>query len=108
MAGHFILGPWCRFHLSTVVGKYVISTVGELHSVPKIMALGERTEAELVGMRKYETMVFHAGTKCQNKDCVCGFPVPHDFRELAQDSYDTRGEAQRGHYAMCLKWAKKQ
>ena len=27
--GHFNGGAWCRFHLCTQVGKYVISTVGE-------------------------------------------------------------------------------
>ena len=28
--GHFILGDKCRFHLATVVGPFMISTVGEL------------------------------------------------------------------------------
>lgn len=28
-AAHFICGRWCRFHLATKVGKYLISTVGE-------------------------------------------------------------------------------
>ena len=28
-AGHFILGHKCRFHLSTYVNGYIVSTVGE-------------------------------------------------------------------------------
>jgi hypothetical protein len=28
-AGHFICAEWCRFHLCTQVGPYLISTVGE-------------------------------------------------------------------------------
>ena len=29
-AGHFILGHRCQFRLNTYVGKYIVSTVGEL------------------------------------------------------------------------------
>jgi hypothetical protein len=29
-SGHFILGSSCRFHLNTYVGRYIVSTVGEL------------------------------------------------------------------------------
>ena len=29
-AGHFILGRECQFRLNTYVGKYIVSTVGEL------------------------------------------------------------------------------
>ena len=29
-AGHFICGHDCRFHMATRVGKYLVSTVGEL------------------------------------------------------------------------------
>jgi len=28
-AGHFICSQWCQFHLCTLVGKYLISTVGK-------------------------------------------------------------------------------
>ena len=27
--GHFICARWCRFHLCTQVGKWLVSTVGE-------------------------------------------------------------------------------
>lgn len=28
--GHYILGRWCRFHLCTQIGDYLVSTVGKL------------------------------------------------------------------------------
>src|SRR5919106_127620 len=40
-AAHFICGRWCRFHLATQVGDYLVSTVGEYwpeHDVREIHA----------------------------------------------------------------------
>ena len=27
--GHYICSRWCRFHLCTLVGQYIVSTIGE-------------------------------------------------------------------------------
>jgi hypothetical protein len=43
-AAHFICGRWCRFHLATQVGRYLISTVGEF--VHPRHGGSERAEAE--------------------------------------------------------------
>ena len=114
-AGHFICGRWCRFHLATQVGDYLVSTVGE-YVHPRHAAGSEVAEAEWlrdnwpgedVGCeRKYETMVFKAGNPCIVPGCGCGLPE-HTGRELDFDGYNTAGSARAGHMAMCAKWAKK-
>ena len=98
-AGHFIGGNSCYFHLCTQVGKHLISTVGEYHSLD-----GKRQE---IGLDRYlETMVFKAGKICDEPTCMCGQPRI-DGNELDFDGYDTAGEALKGHMKMCQKWAKK-
>lgn len=106
-AGHFICGPWCRFHLFTDLRNgYVVSSVGDFHSASQIVKSGESTVAEEIGCgRKYETMVFRAGKKCRVKECGCGMPTLKTPRELDSRSYMTAGEATKGHYALCKKWA---
>lgn len=127
-AGHFICGQWCRYHLVTQIGPWLISTVGEY--VPdegsrEILAecrgivLEGKGDARLadymkkigfedIGMdRKYETMVFKAGPACVSETCGCGLPSicgsELDFR-----GYNVAGDAAKGHMALCLKWANEQ
>lgn len=45
LAGHFVCGRWCRFHLCTAVGEYMVSTVG-LFVHPMHSAGREGTEAK--------------------------------------------------------------
>lgn len=115
--GHYICAEWCRFHLTTVVGKYVVSTVGELVH-PSDSGGSEATEMEWMAKnwpgadvgsnRKYETMVFLVGKRCRRKECgKCGHPELKNARELDANVYNTRGDAQRGHLEMCERWAKK-
>lgn len=124
-AGHFIMGSWCHFRLNTCVGKFIVSTVGEL--VPdsqireieaqsrKIILEGEGDAryydwlkkcgyTEIGYKRKYETMVFKA-EKSKDKCCPYRMCSPNsiDF-----DSYNDAGEAQKGHLKMCKKWSKKE
>ena len=132
LAGHFICASWCRFHLCTQVGGYLISTVGqywpergsrEIHAQicdPGWLAencelKGDYFDAaymkrfgyEDIGCnRKFETMVFKAGVLCTAKECGCGQPSI-DGSELDFDAYNTVKEATEGHMAMCEKWAKK-
>lgn len=131
-AGHLCVAQWCRFHLCTQVGDLLISTVGEYwpeRAVREIHAQvhdlkwlsenhrlkGDNFDAaymkrfgyEEVGCdRKYETMVFDAGSPCQAEGCNCGIPRPASWSELAVDGYQTAGEATGGHLAMCFKAAK--
>lgn len=131
-AAHFICGHSCRFHLATLVGKYLISTVGELwpergvreihaHCTdPKWLeenrhlkgdyfdhAYMKRFGFDDVGYnRKYETMVFKVtGEVCKTKECGCGLPniVPS---ELDFSPYNDAGAATKGHLQLCEKWSK--
>jgi hypothetical protein len=96
-AGHFICGDRCRFHLSTYVGKYIVSTLGEMKS------LWNDEEFEDIGCdRKYETMVFKA-RKSKNKCCPW---VQKSGEDVDFDGYNDAGEAYKGHLKMCKKWGK--
>ena len=111
--GHFICGRWCRFHLCTEVGEWLVSTVGA-YVHPRHGQGSEAKEAawlednwpgEDIGHnRKYETMVFRVTGRCTQEDCKCGMPT---FGGEEQDSegYNTAGEAAAGHLALCLKYA---
>lgn len=125
-AGHFICGHYCRFHLCTQVGEYLISTIGEYvpdSLVREILATTrgvrlkgqgddrladwmEKAGFEDIGFgRKFETIVFKAGKACNQEGCDCGFPAPDDWTELDMEGYNSPGDATRGHYAMCQKYA---
>jgi hypothetical protein len=113
--GHFICGRWCRFHLCTKVGKYLISTVGEYvhprHSkgseLAEIKWLQKNWPGEDIRyQKKYETMVFVAGERCAIKGCDCGLPSIGG-EELDMMGYNTAGEATRGHMELCLKWSRR-
>jgi hypothetical protein len=130
-AGHLIVGAWCRFHLCTQVGNYLVSTVGEywperpvreIHASvhnPKWLeknkhlrgdafdhAYMEEFGFEEIGYRrKYETMVFKAGKPCTTKECGCGLPVPTEWTELDSGTYNAAKDATEGHGAMCEKWS---
>ncbi len=124
-AAHFICGHNCRFHLTTLIGHYLVSTVGEYlpdESVREIMARsrgiqiegrGDARRADFMKKigyeeigcdRKYETMVFKAGAPCSVKECGCGLPSI-DGSELDFAPYNQAGDATTGHLEMCRQWA---
>lgn len=93
-AGHFISGYRCCFKLNTKVGKYIISTVGELPDGDGFMDIGAD--------RKYETMVFPA-KKSKTKCC------PWEARSwggIDFKGYNEAEDAYKGHLAMCRKYSK--
>lgn len=125
-AAHLIVGQDCRFHMATVVGPWLVSTVGEYlpdSSVRDVLAQvrgitlegkGDERRAdwmtkvgfEEIGYeRTYETMVFRAGTPCTLPDCHCGLPQLADASEVDFSGYNSAGDAAAGHYAMCERWA---
>ena len=123
---HLIVSQDCRFHLATLVGPWVVSTVGEwlpdsnswdIFAKTRGVQLEGRGDTrradflnrvgwvEIGADRTYETMVLRAtGKRCENADCGCGLPE-WGGPELDFDGYNDRGAAQRGHYAMCERWA---
>lgn len=130
-AGHFICAQWCRFHLTTQVGKYLVSTVGEywperssreiharVYDPGWLMANAHRKGDEFdfyymqrfgfqeIGCgRKYETMVFKAGKPCAAKGCGCGLPSI-DGSELDVGTYNDAKAATEGHMKLVAKWSR--
>jgi hypothetical protein len=83
--------------MTTKVGRYLVSTVGDYR--PR----GSEEAEELGYQRLYETMVFKAGKPCQEEGCGCGLPSI-DGTEIDMEGYKTAAEAQKGHMAMCRKY----
>jgi hypothetical protein len=125
-AGHFICAFDCQFHLCTLIGDILVSTVGQYFpdsDVREIFArsrgvvlngMGDARRAdymEKIGYedigyeRKYETMTFKVTKQiCTAPGCNCGLPeiIPDDI-EFA--GYNTASEAADGHIKMCRKVA---
>lgn len=97
-AAHFSGSRRCQFHLSTIVGKYVVSTIGEYYPIgaTKPECLGN--EGEL-----YETQVFKYDGFCE---CGCGIPsiIP---MELTSRRYSLPSQANAGHMKLCQVYARK-
>ncbi len=112
-SAHFICGRWCRFHLATQIGGFLVSTVGKYihprHSGGKETSemewVADHQNGEEIGCdRFYETMVFVAGKPCDHKECLCGMPEIASS-ELDFEGYQTPGAATAGHMRMCQLWA---
>lgn len=127
-AGHFICGHWCRFHLTTQVGDFLVSTVGqywperssrEIHArVHDSAWLADNSHRkgddfdhaymkrfgfeEIGYQRTFETMVFRAGEPCRAPDCMCGLPGI-DGGELDFRGYNDARAATEGHMALVAK-----
>lgn len=120
--GHFICAQDCRFHLCTLVGDVLVSTVGELlpdsgswdiYAEQKGVTLRGRGDArradflDRVGYveigygRKYETMAFRAGAPCVLPECGCGLPVISGM-ELTSRAANDAGTAAANHYEVCF------
>ena len=120
-AGHFICADSCRFRMNTYVGKYVVSTVGEMiHSNELIKIIhpelshlkGDKLMYEfkrkfksedLGHNRKYETMVFNA-KKSKNKCCPYSIILN---KQVDFKGYNKPEDAYKGHLELCEKWSKK-
>lgn len=125
-AGHYICADNCLFHLCTLVGEYLVSTIGELvpeSEAREILAksrnivlegIGDARKRDWlrkvgfaeIGGRLYETMVFLAGKPCDTPKCGCGLPTISG-ENLDFAGYNSAKDAADGHYAMCEKWAEK-
>lgn len=127
---HFICGDRCRFHLSTYVGGYIVSTIGEMWSDSRVRRLLASTEDpnwyrsneqlkgdvydsahmkrfgfEEIGCdRKYETMVFRA--KKNTEKCGCQFVI-ESGDNLDFIGHNDAESARDGHFKMCRKWSGK-
>lgn len=113
-AGHLIVGNHCRFHLTTEIGPWLVSTVGEwipLHEAPNARKEQEYLDKHPLGMeigcdRLFETMVFRTQGRCRDKACGCGLPniVPG---EVAFAPANDRKTATKNHMLLCEEYARK-
>jgi hypothetical protein len=101
-AGHLCISNWCCFHLTTRVGEYLVSTVGEYYPPHVNEILRPKAPSDIGYKRLYETMVFKCGKVCE---CGCGMPTQAG-NELAFMPYMKAGEATKGHMKMCEKYDK--
>ncbi len=95
-AGHFIASPLCCFHMSTRVGRHLISTIGDYR--PR----GPDGKQEPIGAGKdslFETYVF----ECDGDDADSN-PNVLSFTEVDGIRYATSLAAERGHYEFCRKY----
>lgn len=95
-AGHFIGGKNCAYHLSTRIGKHLISTVG--HYLPKssdgvMVPIGAGENAN------FETYVFD----CEGED-ESGDPIIPSFTEIDGERYAKSIDAENGHYRYLAKY----
>lgn len=95
--GHLIVGDRCRYHMSTRIGKRLVSTVGAFYP-------DHRGPMETVGADPddyYETMVFECAGEDEN-----GNPRIVDWTELAIRRYADSRDAEVGHRKMCERVAR--
>ena len=100
---HFISAPDCQFGHTTLVGKYVISSVGEMPLHNSFRDLGTSLSPDGKFMyigngRIYETMVFEwSGELCQEEKCNCGKAMIKNGREFAMRGAMTREQCLENH-----------
>ncbi len=104
--GHFICAERCRYHLATVVGPWLVSTVGEYY-----VKANDESPTPIGVERFYETMVFRAERARCIRDgptgASCGERHMLSARNLDFAAANSRKEAQAAHMRMCRKWARK-
>ena len=96
MPAHFICAFKCWFRLCTVVGQYIISSVGAYNEDEK-----ESKYRDIGCDRKFETFVFRRGVKCT---CGCGEWRIGEGEIDALYANDV-GTAHKNHMKMCKKYA---
>lgn len=97
---HLIVAQNCRFRMATVVGAYLVSTVGDYR-------IGNSNEMTTIGAGKdslFETMVFPVDGEAE---CGC-CPRVTDWNGLEQRRYATAVQAERGHMEACREYAEKE
>lgn len=121
---HYICARYCRFILSTCVGDFIVSTVGEYVPSDAVREMYARTRGinlegrgdarekdfiekcgftEVGAGRTYETMVFLA-EKAPERECGCKFRPKH-HRELDMLGYNDAASAYAGHMRLCEEWS---
>lgn len=123
LSGHLIVSMDCRFHMCTLIGDVLVSTVGMYLPDSQVreglarsrgIELEGRGDArrydwlrknngyEEIGVdRKFETMAFMAGPRCEVPGCNCGQPSIAIATELFAEGYNDPRAAREGHMRAC-------
>lgn len=98
--GHFCLRHKCFFRLCTIVGNYMISSVGALYENNEMQEIGYK--------RHYEIMVFKRDE--ENKEIFKMLEVDmKGFKfNKKDDPYELDKQVEKEHIEMCYKYAKMQ
>lgn len=102
--GHFILSDRCRWRRHTQVGRYRVSTVGDLY----VQDPWVKRDTIGAGPHFFETMVFKTRNRSERQNEGCGCKDIESFDCLDSQRYMTAGEAQRGHERYVSKYLRKQ
>lgn len=97
---HFIAANYCKFRRATVVGRYIVSSVGDYrpHGLDGVQ--------ETIGSdRTFETMVFRRGPVC---DCGCGEPRINSGQEIDFAPAKSAPECAKNHERLCRKYEQMQ
>ncbi len=108
LAKHYILAPRCCWHMATIVGEYIINSVGCRHtkeaSDPYERDLTNResfhsycTVGDKDRLSFFVTMVFKAEIDGETT-------IADTSDQLDMESYHSMSEAEEGHVLMCEKW----
>lgn len=94
-AGHFIASKKCAYHLSTLVGSFLVSTVGDYRPNGR--------DRETLGSSEdsfFETHVFECDGETPEGD-----PNVLSWSNIDGERYSQSIAAERGHYDYCRKYA---
>ena len=98
---HFICASRCAFRMATKVGRYIVSTVGDMRD-----DRGDATSQTIGHDRTYETMVFARSHKCREEGCGCGQYRIDPSSEVEMVPANDAATARKNHMATCRKYAK--
>ncbi len=97
-AGHFINSKACVYHLSTRIGSFLISTLGDYR--PRDNDKYQMVEMTGVPDSFFETMVF----RCKGEDDD-GNPYLINLNAIEAEHYPKSLLAEKGHRRICEKYA---
>ena len=97
LPAHLCVSDYCRFHLVTEIGKYVVSTVGDYH--PHNSQPDSKPE-EIGWDRLYETQVFKWKGRCP----CCGMPKVI-LEEIKMRGANDAKAARKNHMDLCYEVA---
>lgn len=97
---HFCAARWCRYHLTTRVGEFIISTLGDYHPC------SEKHEQDTLGAGPedlYETMVMPV-----DREEGCSVGAGKTWEPELQERFATSEAAEQRHMELCVLYAAKQ